>query len=125
MENEMKEEFLVSWGEGYLEPEPRKVSLQELIESPDWELDDDFIGQLKATEMSQKIRYEDLSGEVFFERIFKREFEVKVTNTRTITYVVSADFPEDAEEIVIYNSGILDVYDTSEGAEDIDSEEIT
>lgn len=125
MENEMKEEFLVSWGEGYLEPEPRKVSLQELIESPDWELDDDFIGQLKATEMSQKIRYEDPSGEVFFERIFKREFEVKVTNTRTITYVVSADFPEDAEEIVIYNSGTLDVYDTSEGAEDIDSEEIT
>ncbi len=125
MENEMKEEFLVSWGEGYLEPEPRKVSLQELIESPDWELDDDFIGQLKATEMSQKIRYEDLSGEVFFERIFKREFEVKVTNTRTITYVVSADFPEDAEEIVIYTSGSLDVYDTSEGAEDIDSEEIT
>jgi len=38
---------------------------------------------------------------------------------------VSADFPEDAEEIVIYNSGTLDVYDTSEGAEDIDSEEIT
>jgi len=125
MENEMKEEFLVSWGEGYLEPEPRKVSLKELIESDDWELDDDFIGQLKATEMSQKIRYEDPSGEVFFERIFKREFEVKVTNTRTITYVVSADFPEDAEEIVIYNSGTLDVYDTSEGAEDIDSEEIT
>mgnify|MGYP003129772421 CR=1 FL=1 len=122
----MKEEFLVSWGEGYLEPEPRKVSLQELIESDDWELDDDFIGQLKATEVSdQKIRYEDPSGEVFFQRIFKREFEVKVTNTRTITYVVSADFPEDAEEIVIYNSGSLDVYDTSEGAEDIDSEEIT
>ena len=121
----MKEEFLVSWGEGYLEPEPRKVSLQELIESPDWELDDDFIGQLKATEMSQKIRYEDPSGEVFFERIFKREFEVKVTNTRTITYVVSADAWEEAEQIVIYNSGSLDVYDTSEGAEDIDSEEIT
>ena len=121
----MKEEFLVSWGEGYLEPEPRKVSLKELIESPDWELDDDFIGQLKATEMSQKIRYEDPSGEVFFERIFKREFEVKVTNTRTITYVVSADDWEETEQIVIYNSGSLDVYDTSEGAEDIDSEEIT
>ena len=122
----MKEEFLVSWGEGYLEPEPRKVSLQELIESPDWELDDDFIGQLKATEVSdQKIRYEDPSGEVFFQRIFKREFEVKVTNTRTITYVVSADDWEEAEQIVIYNSGSLDVYDTSEGAEDIDSEEIT
>ena len=122
----MKEEFLVSWGEGYLEPEPRKVSLKELIESPDWELDDDFIGQLKATEVSdQKIRYEDPSGEVFFQRIFKREFEVKVTNTRTITYVVSADDWEEAEQIVIYNSGSLDVYDTSEGAEDIDSEEIT
>ena len=122
----MKEEFLVSWGEGYLEPEARKVSLQELIESDDWDLDDDFIGQLKATEMSdQKIRYVDPSGEVFFQRIFKREFEVKVTNTRTLTYIVSGDALESAEEKVIYNSASLDVYDISDGAQDIDSEEIT
>ena len=44
----------------------------------------------------------------------KREFAVTVATTRTVTYIVSADNREEAEEIVIYNSAELTPCDVDE-----------
>ena len=44
----------------------------------------------------------------------KREFAVTVAPTRTVTYIVSADNREEAEEIVIYNSAELTPCDVDE-----------
>ena len=44
----------------------------------------------------------------------KREFAVTVATTRTVTYIVSADNRDEAEEIVIYNSAELTPCDVDE-----------
>ena len=44
----------------------------------------------------------------------KREFAVTVATTRNVTYIVSADNREEAEEIVIYNSAELTPCDVDE-----------
>ena len=61
--------FEVTWGDGYPLTPKRGVALDNLISSDEWELEDKFISRLKQTEIGDRLRYADPSGEVFFERI--------------------------------------------------------
>jgi len=61
--------FEVTWGDGYPLTPKRGVALDNLISSDEWDLEDKFISRLKQTEIGDRLRYADPSGEVFFERI--------------------------------------------------------
>ena len=62
--------FKVRWGKGYPETEPRIVTMKELEESDDWNLDEPFISALKTVRIQNEFDYDlkwvDPSGEVFF-----------------------------------------------------------
>ena len=64
-----KDFFEVTWGDGYPVTPKRGIALEDLISSDDWGLDDDFISRLKQTNVGDRLRFTDPSGEVFFERI--------------------------------------------------------
>jgi hypothetical protein len=65
--------FRVRWGKGYPETEPRIVTMKEIEESNDWNLDDGFISNLKTVRIQDEFDYDlkwvDPSGEVFFKGI--------------------------------------------------------
>ena len=61
--------FLVRWGEGYSTNRPAVYEAKEIIESSDWHLPDDFIDSLIDATPSDKLKFTDLSGDVFFECI--------------------------------------------------------
>ena len=85
------------------------VSLNELINSKEWsflDLKDEgeaFLDQLKATERGDIISFESESGDLWFKRVFKKTFDVKVSVKYTFTYSVKADDAEEAEEFIAYN----------------------
>ena len=62
--------FRVSWGKGYPDTAPRIVTMKELEESDDWNLDEPFISALKTVRIQNEFDYDlkwvDPSGEVFF-----------------------------------------------------------
>ena len=62
--------FKVSWGQGYPETEPRIVTMKQIEESEDWNLDEPFISALKTVRIQNEFDYDlkwvDPSGEVFF-----------------------------------------------------------
>ena len=62
--------FKVRWGKGYPETEPRIVTMKQIEESEDWNLDEPFISALKTVRIQNEFDYDlkwvDPSGEVFF-----------------------------------------------------------
>ena len=69
--------FLVRWGKGYPETEPRIVTMEQLERSDDWNLDEPFISALKTVRIQNEFDYDlkwvDPSGEVFFKGIGEHE----------------------------------------------------
>ena len=61
--------FLVRWGEGYSTNRPAVYEAKEIIESGDWHLPCDFIDSLIDAIPCDKLKFTDLSGDVFFECI--------------------------------------------------------
>ena len=61
--------FLVRWGEGYPTKKPEVWEIKEIIESSYWHLGCDFIDSLIDATPSDKLKFNDLSGDVFFECI--------------------------------------------------------
>ena len=61
--------FLVRWGEGYSTKRPTVYEAKEIIESSDWHLPCDFIDSLIDATPSDKLKFTDLSGDVYFECI--------------------------------------------------------
>ena len=117
--------------------EPKRVisvSLNELINSKDWsflDLKDEgeaFLDQLKATERGDIISFESGSGDLWFKRVFKKTFDVKVSVKYTFTYSVKADDAEEAEEFIAYNLkhddlqpiSIAESSEEIEGVEEVD-----
>ena len=56
--------FEVTWAEGYPPVEKRLVGLDELSKDFEgsWNLSDEFIQQLRASEVDEVVTYSDLSG---------------------------------------------------------------
>ena len=74
--------FKVRWGKGYPETEPRIVTMKQIEESDDWNLDEPFISALKTVRIQNEFDY-DLkwvapSGEVFFKGLKEEEIVVDV-----------------------------------------------
>ena len=61
--------FLVRWGEGYSTKKPEVWEIKEIIESSYWHLGCDFIDSLIDATQSDKLKFTDLSGDVYFECI--------------------------------------------------------
>ena len=61
--------FLVRWGEGYSTKKPEVWEIKEIIESSYWHLGCDFIDSLIDATPSDKLKFTDLSGDVYFECI--------------------------------------------------------
>ena len=61
--------FLVRWGEGYSTKRPSVYEVKEIIEGEDWQLPCDFIDSLIDATPSDKLKFTDLSGDVYFECI--------------------------------------------------------
>ena len=119
--------FEVTWAEGYPPVEKRLVGLDELSKDFEgsWNLSDEFIQQLRASEAGEVVPYSDLSGDVFFKRISKMEFEVTVTTTTSERYWVTANDSEEAEDFVAYNRHDLEPdYINKDGDETYHTEEI-
>ena len=78
--------FRVRWGKGYAETEPRIVTMKEIEESNDWNLDDGFISNLKTVRIQDEFDYDlkwvDPSGEVFFKGISEDTLETILLNHR-------------------------------------------
>ena len=58
--------FLVGWGEGYSNNRPAIYELREIIEGEDWNFPSDFIDALMDSITCDKIKFTDLSGDVYF-----------------------------------------------------------
>jgi len=122
-----KNTFEVTWGEGYPPTPKQLISLEELTTDSEgsWNLSDEFIQQLRASEVDEVVTYSDPSGDVFFERTSKMEFEVTVTTTTSERYFVTANDSEEAEDFVAYNRHDLEPdYINKDGDETYDTEEI-
>ena len=58
--------FLVRWGEGYSTKRPAVYEVKEIIEGEDWQLPCDFIDSLIEAMPCEKLKFTDLSGDVYF-----------------------------------------------------------
>ena len=58
--------FLVQWGEGYSTNRPAVYELREIIEGEKWDLRSDFIDDLMDSITCDKLKYTDMSGDVYF-----------------------------------------------------------
>ena len=61
--------FLVRWGEGYSTNRPVVYEMKEFLDDDFWNLPSDFLNDLKSSLPSEKLKFTDLSGDVYFERI--------------------------------------------------------
>ena len=61
--------FLVRWGEGYSTSAPRVYEMKEFLDDDFWNLPSDFLDDLKSSLPSDKLKFTDLSGDVYFECI--------------------------------------------------------
>jgi hypothetical protein len=61
--------FLVRWGEGYSTSRPSVYEMKEFLDDDFWNLPSDFLDDLKSSLPSDKIKFTDLSGDVYFECI--------------------------------------------------------
>jgi len=61
--------FLVRWGEGYSTNRPVVYEMKEFLDDDFWNLPSDFIDDLKSSLPSDKLKFTDLSGDVYFECI--------------------------------------------------------
>ena len=74
--------FRERWGKGYPETKPRIVTMKQIEESDDWNLDEPFISALKTVRIQNEFDYDlkwvDPSGEVFFKGLKEEEIVVDV-----------------------------------------------
>ena len=61
--------FLVRWGEGYSTSRPSVYEMKEFLDDDFWNLPSDFLDDLKRSLPSDKLKFTDLSGDVYFEYI--------------------------------------------------------
>ena len=61
--------FLVRWGEGYSTNRPVVYEMKDFLDDDFWNLPSDFLDDLKRSLPSDKLKFTDLSGDVFFECI--------------------------------------------------------
>ena len=61
--------FLVRWGEGYSTNRPVVYEMKEFLDDDFWNLPSDFLDDLKSLLPSNKLKFTDLSGDVYFECI--------------------------------------------------------
>ena len=61
--------FLVRWGEGYSTNRPVVYEMKEFLDDDFWNLPSDFLDDLKNSLPSDKLKFTDLSGDVYFECI--------------------------------------------------------
>jgi hypothetical protein len=61
--------FLVRWGEGYSTNRPVVYEMKEFLDDDFWNLPSDFLDDLKRSLPSEKLKFTDLSGDVYFECI--------------------------------------------------------
>ena len=61
--------FLVRWGEGYSTNRPSVYEMKEFLDDDFWNLPSDFLDDLKSSLPSDKLKFTDLSGDVYFECI--------------------------------------------------------
>ena len=61
--------FLVRWGEGYSTNRPVVYEMKEFLDDDFWNLPSDFLDDLKSLLPSEKLKFTDLSGDVYFECI--------------------------------------------------------
>ena len=61
--------FLVRWGEGYSTSRPSVYEMKEFLDDDFWNLPSDFLDDLKSSLPSDKLKFTDLSGDVYFECI--------------------------------------------------------
>ena len=61
--------FLVRWGEGYSTNRPVVYEMKEFLDDDFWNLPSDFLDDLKRSLPSDKLKFTDLSGDVYFECI--------------------------------------------------------
>ena len=61
--------FLVRWGEGYSTNRPVVYEMKEFLDDDFWNLPSDFLDDLKSSLPSDKLKFTDLSGDVYFECI--------------------------------------------------------
>ena len=76
--------FRVRWGKGYPETKPRIVTMKQIEESEDWNLDEPFISALKTVRIQNEFDYDlkwvDPSGHVFFKGISEDILETILLN---------------------------------------------
>ena len=61
--------FLVRWGEGYSTNRPSVYEMKEFLDDDFWNLPSDFIDSLIKAMPCEKLKFTDLSGDVYFECI--------------------------------------------------------
>ena len=58
--------FLVRWGEGYSTNRPAVYEMKEFLDDDFWNLPSDFIDSLIKAMPCEKLKFTDLSGDVYF-----------------------------------------------------------
>ena len=58
--------FLVRWGEGYSTNRPVVYEMKEFLDDDFWNLPSDFIDSLIKAMPCEKLKFTDLSGDVYF-----------------------------------------------------------
>ena len=58
--------FLVRWGEGYSTTRPVVYEMKEFLDDDFWNLPSDFIDSLIKAMPCEKLKFTDLSGDVYF-----------------------------------------------------------
>ena len=58
--------FLVRWGEGYSTSRPSVYEMKEFLDDDFWNLPSDFIDSLIKAMPCEKLKFTDLSGDVYF-----------------------------------------------------------
>lgn len=61
--------YRIRWCEGYPLTKPRVVSMNEMIDSDEWDFPDRFLSNLEGLCVSEMLKFEDFSGVLIFERI--------------------------------------------------------
>ena len=69
LQKESGKYFLVRWGEGYSTNRPSVYEMKEFLDDDFWNLPSDFLDDLKSSLPSDKLKFTDLSGDVYFECI--------------------------------------------------------
>ena len=66
LQKESGKYFLVRWGEGYSTNRPVVYEMKEFLDDDFWNLPSDFIDSLIKAMPCEKLKFTDLSGDVYF-----------------------------------------------------------